>query len=74
MPRAKLLAYPRCNGMDDIVSRRRLRSSVVVRERFRRKCLHSFHAVSDDDRTELHCGNPFVSRAENRLPGSNSPG
>ena len=69
MPGVKLLAYPRLNGMDDIVSRHRRRGSVVVWERFRRKCLHRFHAMSDDDRTELHRGNPFVSRAENRLPG-----
>ena len=34
MPGAKLLACPRCDGIDNIVSRHRRRGSIVVRERF----------------------------------------
>ena len=62
MPGAKLLACPRCDGIDNIVSRHRRRGSIVVRERFCRKCRRRFHTVSGDGLVELHCGNPFVSR------------
>ena len=61
MPGAKLLACPRCDGIDNIVSRRRRRGSVVVRERFCRKCRRRFHTVSGDGLVELHGGNLVVT-------------
>ena len=63
MPGTKPLACPRCQATNNIVSRHRRKGGKVVRERYCRQCRRRFYTESDDGPTELHCGNPFVSRA-----------
>ena len=46
----------------------------MVRERYCRQCRRRFYTESDDGPTELHCGNPFVSRARTGYPAVSHAG